>query len=45
MAAKSKLVLPQSTSIPLNKLVPSNANVRKTNAAVSIAALAERSSC
>jgi ParB family chromosome partitioning protein len=40
MAAKPKLALTPSTSIPLDRLVPSPANVRKTNAAVSIEALA-----
>jgi ParB family chromosome partitioning protein len=40
MAAKPKLALTQSTSIPLDRLVPSDANVRKTNAAISIDELA-----
>jgi ParB family chromosome partitioning protein len=40
MAAKPKLVLTPSTSIALDRLVPSPANVRRTNAAVSIEELA-----
>ena len=41
MAAKTKLVLAQPTTVPLDKLVLSDANVRQTNASVSIEALAE----
>ena len=41
MAAKPKLALTPPTSIPLDKLVLSDANVRQTNAGVSIEALAE----
>jgi len=41
MAAKSKLALTQPTSIPLDKLLLSDGNVRRVNAAISIEALAE----
>jgi ParB family chromosome partitioning protein len=41
MAAKEKLALVPPTTIPLDKLVLTDANVRKVNAAVSIEALAE----
>jgi ParB family chromosome partitioning protein len=41
MAAKSKLTLNPPTSIALDKLVLSAANVRRVNAAISIEALAE----
>jgi ParB family chromosome partitioning protein len=41
MAAKSKLTLTPPTSIPLDKLVLSEGNVRRVNAAISIEALAE----
>lgn len=41
MAAKEKLALAPPTTIPLDKLVLTDANVRKVNAAVSIEALAE----
>ena len=41
MAAKSKLTLTAPTTIPLDKLVLSDANVRRLNAAISIEALAE----
>jgi ParB family chromosome partitioning protein len=41
MAAKSKLVLAQPTTIALDKLVLSDANVRQTNASISIETLAE----
>ena len=41
MAAKPKLVLTSPTSIPLDKLVLSDANVRQVNAGISIEALAE----
>ena len=41
MAAKSKLTLTAPTTIPLDKLVQSDANVRRVNAAISIEALAE----
>jgi ParB family chromosome partitioning protein len=41
MAAKSKLNLTAPTTIPLDKLILSDGNVRRVNAAVSIEALAE----
>jgi ParB family chromosome partitioning protein len=41
MAAKAKLALTPPTSIPLDKLVLSDANVRRVNAAISIEALAD----
>jgi ParB family chromosome partitioning protein len=41
MAAKTKLALTQPTSIPLDKLILSDSNVRQINADVSIEALAE----
>src|SRR5688572_29057045 len=41
MAAKEKLALVPPTTIPLDKLVLSDGNVRRVNAAISIEALAE----